>query len=331
MTVTLAICTRNREELAKRLLSDVNKLTEPPNEVLFVECSIENTFFSQKKIETSIHTWPQGQVSFRYMKGKWKNIASSRNVALKNAKSDIVLFVDDDVRIQPDLVTLTKKLHKEYPNVTGIVGKTLSIDHDIFSEFSQSYCFYAMHLKRKRTIIQASPFFCISMKKKVLTKQDMRFNEKLDTGEDLDFQLKLHDLGETFLFCPEILNHHDFLRGSYLTFFRRFMGYLYARPLLYQMHKEKHAMFFYDIEELLPRKKAELFLLPFFLCFKVIKLSLQQIKDLRLKPIHIIPSILFHLMCVQVYYFSEQFRFILKERINAVMKQTPSVVRIFHK
>jgi glycosyltransferase involved in cell wall biosynthesis len=97
--VTVAIPTYNRGEVLFDTILDIYKQTEQNFEILIIDQSDKVDNLYKKRIEKLSNDF-----RFRYFHVTPPNVTTARNFALSKAKSEIIIFLDDDVRLKKDLV-----------------------------------------------------------------------------------------------------------------------------------------------------------------------------------------------------------------------------------
>jgi GT2 family glycosyltransferase len=110
MRVAAAIPTRNRPELAAALLRSLCRQTWPSTEVLVVDQSDDDRLRAML---------PAG---IRYVHVGWASLPRARNLTAQATDADVVLYLDDDMRIRPDLVERHAR-HYSDPQVVAVGGR----------------------------------------------------------------------------------------------------------------------------------------------------------------------------------------------------------------
>ncbi len=114
-TVTVVICTLNRAEILTQTLEDLWQLPTQPDEVLVVDQTDE--------LPTAMRAYyDRHRDRLLVIRMDTKGLGQARNRAIKEATGDIILFIDDDVRLQADLVAEHRK-HFDDPTVGAVVGR----------------------------------------------------------------------------------------------------------------------------------------------------------------------------------------------------------------
>lgn len=97
LTVSVVICTLNREESLIHVLKLLRDQTRPPLEVLVIDQSRDHKAETWKYLK-------ENQDRVRLLPLSPPSTTAARNLARKAVQGDIVLFLDDDVLFQPTLI-----------------------------------------------------------------------------------------------------------------------------------------------------------------------------------------------------------------------------------
>lgn len=114
-TATAVICTRDRPQLLARALLSLQAQRRPPLEILVVD----NAPSSEQTHQTVNREFPM----LRYVREPVPGLNFARNRALREAKGDIVAFLDDDAVADPDWIAATEEAFAESPRLGGCMGK----------------------------------------------------------------------------------------------------------------------------------------------------------------------------------------------------------------
>lgn len=114
-TSTVVICTRDRPQLLARALLSLQAQRRPPLEILVVD----NAPSSEQTHQTVNREFPM----LRYVREPVPGLNFARNRALREAKGDIVAFLDDDAVADPDWIAATEEAFAESPRLGGCMGK----------------------------------------------------------------------------------------------------------------------------------------------------------------------------------------------------------------
>ncbi len=115
-TVTVVMPTRDRKKLLRETLASLAGQTYPAESIEVVvvdDCSSDGTLEFLRELET-----PLSLVPIRHEVNKGR--AAARNTALRAATGDLVVFVDDDMRCDPDLIRAHVRFHETHPKAMVI-------------------------------------------------------------------------------------------------------------------------------------------------------------------------------------------------------------------
>jgi GT2 family glycosyltransferase len=112
--VTVAICTRDRPQYLSTCLKAIERLTYPRLEVLLVDNSPHNDA-AERLIKRKFP-------GVQYIVEPRPGLDWARNRAIKEARSDIIAFTDDDVVVDPGWVTALSRAFADDPDVMAATG-----------------------------------------------------------------------------------------------------------------------------------------------------------------------------------------------------------------
>jgi glycosyltransferase involved in cell wall biosynthesis len=141
-----------------------------------------------------------------------KGRAAARNSGVKEAKADILLFVDDDMRLEPDVLNRHIELQHKTPG--GFIMGTAREDHKLAQTDFQNYRAYLSSIWEPKTSERQSEeeiFLMaahVSVDKAIFLKLGS-FDERLTDAEDFDLALKAHCQNVPIYFHNEIIGWHD--------------------------------------------------------------------------------------------------------------------------
>lgn len=117
--ISVVIPTMNR---LQSLLDTINYLEEPavcPDEIIVIDQS------SQEEIRNAIQAnLKQSKIFCRYFYSK-PSLTVARNIGLQQAKNDVIVFMDDDVRVQPDTIGNIQNIMQD-SSISMIAGLDLN-------------------------------------------------------------------------------------------------------------------------------------------------------------------------------------------------------------
>jgi glycosyltransferase involved in cell wall biosynthesis len=112
-SVTLCICTMNRPDELDRCLKSVFQSSERPNEIIVSDDSPDGTY--NKLI---VAKYPD----VVYQEGPHRGLGPNRNACIRRAKSNYIIFIDDDVRVSQDFFAISCRLISSSDLKTIITG-----------------------------------------------------------------------------------------------------------------------------------------------------------------------------------------------------------------
>ncbi len=298
MKLSVAICTRNRPNSLLKLLKQISVQTRLPDEVVLIENVCEARSFNLGKLRK---LFPK-TVSVQYITTRRKTIGASRNIVLEKVKGEIVLSIDDDVRVAPNLIEKILLLHQKFPNATGFVGKVLSLYSDPFSVFSSFIFNRELLFAKRKAVVTGFSFSTISLKVKDLKSAKLQFNELLPAGEDIIFLNQLSKLGYVVFFTPTIETQHDFLRGDFFNFFVRFRNYGKTLAKIDAILPG----YLTEVKDSMPRKRIHWLFLPLYMLFKPFHQALYMQRHSHLKVSLFIPNVAYHYVYFYSIFFSDE-------------------------
>lgn len=212
MKLTCIIVTKDRPQELRRCLASLRKQTRQPDQIIVVEGG-DSRLAAADITDLEYHTSAPG-------------ITRQRNLArsLVAPDCDIVVYLDDDVVVQSDVLARVVTIFSEHQDIVGLTGR---IDEGfkpswlkrLFGALTLMYTLQPFSLTRGLFNIVQPPqraqavawlpgaFMCYRWS----AIKDLAFDEwfaDYGLGEDLDFSLRAVKLG-TLLADPALLVQHD--------------------------------------------------------------------------------------------------------------------------
>ena len=200
--ITIVVITRNRDSQLKRIFISLLMQTSFPREILVVDnASTDKT----KAVALSF----RNMLPIRYIYEPKIGIPYARNRALKEAKGEILAFIDDDCEATPTWVEEIVKAHKKYPKVAAIQGATISKPTKTITTFWQTV--YNLWLKAntdKNGYLLVLDTKNISFKLPILHRLHLRFDEQFQRGSDVDMAKQLLHKNQVIMYYPQASVYH---------------------------------------------------------------------------------------------------------------------------
>lgn len=212
--ISVVIATYGREELLRDTIADVLKQDYPLYEVIVVD-------------QTSVHQ-PETQAfldersregKIRLFQPKWASLPGARNFAVRRAKGEIVLFIDDDVQLQPGFLQAHAKNY-DRSEVGAVAGRVY--DRMKLADFESGleigdlppealdpgiawYHINLVHTVKPQRVLSARG--CnMSYRRDIFTQHGIWFDERFQGSavrEESDFCLHLRQTGLIVWYDPE--------------------------------------------------------------------------------------------------------------------------------
>ncbi|KAA3632549.1 MAG: glycosyltransferase family 2 protein, partial [Calditrichaeota bacterium] len=98
LKASLIICTYNREELFVETVQHALKQNYPDLEIIIVDQTKEHTKATTKFLDSV-------KDKINYIFSEAPSITKARNIGIKNASGDILIFIDDDTKFDENFVS----------------------------------------------------------------------------------------------------------------------------------------------------------------------------------------------------------------------------------
>ena len=174
----------------------------------------------------------------RILKQRHRGPAAARNLGARNAKGDVLVFVDADCVAEKNWLDEMLKPFAD-PNVSGVQGRYRTRQKSLMARFTQLEIEDRYDLMAKKESIDFIGSYSAAYRKKIFLEFG-GFNEEFRTssGEDTDLSYGLSSFGKRLVFAPRaiVFHSHPETLAAYLKtkFFRA-----YWRILLYKKHRIK--------------------------------------------------------------------------------------------
>ena len=233
MEVSIVIPTKNRSEKLRKLFHSILKQTILPKEVIVIDDSDDSR--NDKVIQQLRKQFLDKGIKIRHImpRNERKSISKARNIGAKEAKGDIVLFLDDDVIIDENYLEEILKVFERKPNVLGVQGTVKNIQYSCFWN-SIKKVFYYWHAERNKCqmlpsgktvfaypvdkVIPCEWLFGSNVAYRKEIFKEFRFNDKLldySLGEDKELSYKIYKEYPQSLFqTPHAKVYHSFSRSG---------------------------------------------------------------------------------------------------------------------
>jgi GT2 family glycosyltransferase len=223
MKASIVIPTCGRESRLRDLLGSLKQQTAERSE--FEVVLVDN---SPGGLEGSVIRAFAEDLQFEFLREPRVGAAFARNLGSEKAKSDIVIFLDDDMTVEPDFVREHLRVHETEERRVGVLGRIVQAPlrprKFISSYLAQSVhqnlslgddereagydCFYSANISVPRTALQECGGF------------DQSF--PYYGWEDIDLGYRLVKAGIPILYNPKAVGYHHFDTTTFRYLGRRF-------------------------------------------------------------------------------------------------------------
>lgn len=118
--LSIIICTYNRDKYIYNVLKSIAENDFPASQYEIV--LIDNNCTDNTKSECNLFTQNYTQVIFRYFVETNQGLSYARNRGIKEAKGDILIYVDDDALINKEYLSTYANFFNEYSNIDAAGG-----------------------------------------------------------------------------------------------------------------------------------------------------------------------------------------------------------------
>ena len=190
-----------------------------------------------------------------------RGIAKARNIGIKNANGDYILFIDSDAAAEIHWVQKLLNGFNIDEKIVCVGGAVLNSNNSIVGKASHLLEFRGFDSKKIR-IVRGVPTVNACYKKEIFSEVGL-FDENLGTGEDVDINWRIIKKGFKILYAPDaIVWHYGPETLSQLCKKQFYLGVHF--PLVREKHKDLPMQFPQNIV-------IFMFLFPIFYLYSIIK------------------------------------------------------------
>jgi len=160
-TLGVVIPTKNRPDDLVRAVVSVIEQSRRPDEIIIID---QSKFDSAKGLVDKLLKSYQ-DIKQIYILNEWlSGLTAAKNLATSISRSDILLFIDDDIVLEPDFISLILDVYIKYPDLSGVGGQIKlpngrsSVLRRLIATFFQIGIF-----RDKRALLQAGYFNSFEM------------------------------------------------------------------------------------------------------------------------------------------------------------------------
>jgi glycosyltransferase involved in cell wall biosynthesis len=136
MKVSVVVPTYYRADDLSQLLDSLLRQTIKPFEVIIVDDTPSNVISALCEEYKAVFESVGGKLIYIRNPRK-RSLTVSRNLGVKSAKGEFIMFLDSDVVLYPDYIEKILEVFKKYPSALGVQGWIISAKRNKWSRFSQ--------------------------------------------------------------------------------------------------------------------------------------------------------------------------------------------------
>ncbi|AHJ27814.1 hormogonium polysaccharide biosynthesis glycosyltransferase HpsN [Nodularia spumigena CS-584] len=213
--ISVIIPTYGREETLQDSIIDVLNQDYPNFEVLVVDQSPTHQPGVQAYLEKI-----SAAAKIQWFRLDWASLPGARNYGVRRAKGEIILFIDDDVKITPEFLAAHAKNYVQNPDIGAVAGRVfdrgklsdsggeLQIEYLPPEAMDPGIAWYhidLVHTIKPQQVLTARG--CnMSFRREIFTKYKLHFDERFGGSavrEESDFCLRIRQTGYKIWYDPE--------------------------------------------------------------------------------------------------------------------------------
>ncbi|MFA5157221.1 MAG: glycosyltransferase [Candidatus Omnitrophota bacterium] len=240
--ISVVIPTCNRPVGLRRLLDSLSKQTIRVKEIIVVDNG------EQGKITPLISSF-SGSLNIRYFFEPSKGISIVRNKGISVSTCPIIAFLDDDCVAQPQWLEAIDRAFQENRDIQILQGNTTqtSTTKNLYVDiFQADYKEYIRNMLSKTpgyvSILNTQNF---AVKRELITRFRMPFEERLATNEDLELYWKLNKMGIRVAYSEEMKADH-YACNRFLPFLRVWYRYGFGKSQIKRLHPDFSDEYYID-------------------------------------------------------------------------------------
>lgn len=215
MKLSVIIPTYNRKNVLIKCLNALFEQIYPKSNFEIIVIDDGSTDGTESVVKEIIKKLP---VELRYFKQENRGPGAARNVGIKNAKGDIVLFIGDDIIATPTLLEEHMKWHKSNPEdnvaILGFVTWSPEIEITPFMKWLENGGpqFHFWQIQDKTEIDIQKYFYTsnISLKREFLLDNNLLFDEDFPYAayEDIELGYRLKKVRMILKYNKNAISYH---------------------------------------------------------------------------------------------------------------------------
>jgi len=245
------------EKDVKPLLSVI--LATKGNKTVFLErCikSLQNQTLQQFETIVVYSIYPEGlsklfeDCHILALKENGRTLGAARNLGVKSAKADIVVFIDDDAEAPNDWLSKIYSTFQQYPSLMCLGGAHLTPVEEGNSSVLRFVEGSFAELQRRKVVLDRSAVGkiagCNVAYRKIIFDKIGPLSETLRSGEDWEFHIRIAENGYALRFDPQIpvWHHRQGLKHAFKNSSNMVPFFFSWKALKYSRHEYFFASFY---------------------------------------------------------------------------------------
>ena len=203
--ISICICTFKRPAMLAHAINNI--ISQLTNNLFAYEIVVVDNDFNRSAEETVQGIQLNAPIHINYDCEPQQNISLTRNRSIRNAKGDLIAFIDDDEFPEPNWLLELFTTYVRF-NVDGVLGPVLPLlegcppkwlsksDLCVRSSFPTGTPLTSLRYMRTGNLL---------FRKSILIDDEPAFDPQLGRsgGEDYDFFKRMLDRGHSFIWCDE--------------------------------------------------------------------------------------------------------------------------------
>ena len=153
-------------------------------------------------------------------------VSSARNVGMEHAQAEWITFVDADDMVAPTFLEHLYQPVKDYPDVDFVQAGFTNLRNGKLAEYDQQYDFYLGYEKQALIGRMRGHVYCKLFSVRVISQNNLRFDEIIRTAEDLQFVLDYILQVNRYVYTPEYGYYYRSDNNDSLTHSVKFQSYV---------------------------------------------------------------------------------------------------------
>ena len=217
--ISVIICTYNRQDYILEAIDSLKNQTLPKENFETIVVDNNSPDETEKLVLTYIKNHPGFNI--RYYLERQQGASYARNAGAAMAKSNLLVFMDDDAVAEPDYLQNILSFYKTHPNISGLGGRIIPRYIPAEPKWMSYYVSSLVgNFDYSKNVTEFEPGKYPLESNMIVRKDDFDlvggFNTALPGvkgtlrigGEGKDFFLKLQKAGRRIFYDPNIIVHH---------------------------------------------------------------------------------------------------------------------------